>query len=92
MDTFSKMIVSFSKVFGGSHGSLKDFPANGVAPGIVLADAGAALGGAALAGLTTAFLAPAMALPGFTNLDATTMDARGCDGEAAELRWCMLMH
>ena len=91
MDTFSKMIVSFSKVFGGSQGSLRDFPANGVAPAIVLevdgtAFGGAALGGAALAALITGFLAPEMALPGLTNLDATTMDAQGGNGNTAESR------
>ena len=90
------MIVSFSKVFGGSQGSLRDFPANGVAPAIVLevdgtafggaALGGAALGGAALAALITGFLAPEMALPGLTNLDATTMDAQGGNGNTAESR------
>ena len=85
------MIVSFSKVFGGSQGSLRDFPANGVAPAIVLevdgtAFGGAALGGAALAALITGFLAPEMALPGLTNLDATTMDAQGGNGNTAESR------
>ena len=85
------MIVSFSKVFGGSQGSLRDFPANGVAPAILLEDdgaafGGAALGGAALAALITGFLAPARALPGLTNLDATTMDAQGGNGNTAESR------